>query len=259
LATTTTPLVTVILAAGQGKRMQDPTKPKVLYELAGTPLIGHVLAQAKSVESSRTIVIVGFGRDKVIEYVKSVSPQSEFAVQDQQLGTGHALQQTTSVLEGFDGNILILYGDVPLLTNETIANLLDAHRSAGARATILSAIFDDPTGYGRIVRTDDGKHLKAIVEHRDASTEILAIREINSGIYVFDAKTLFAFLHKLETNNNQAEYYLTDVFKMIVEAYGEDSVALSVTQNPIEVSGVNTKDQLAALEEYYLSVKETAA
>lgn len=239
--------------------MQDPTKPKVLYELAGTPLVGHVLAQAQGVDSSRTIVIVGFGRDKVINYVKSVAPQAEFAVQDQQLGTGHALQQTTPLLEGFDGNILILYGDVPLLSSETIANLLATHQSTGARATILSAIFEDPTGYGRIVRTGDGKHLKAIVEHRDASEEILKIQEINSGIYVFDAKTLFSFLHKLETNNNQAEYYLTDVFKMIVDAYGDASVALSVTPNAIEVSGVNTKDQLGALEEYYLSMKEASA
>lgn len=237
--------------------MQDPTKPKVLYELAGTPLVGHVLAQARGVASTRTIVIVGYGREKVMEYVRSVEPTAEFAVQQQQLGTGHALQQTTPLLQGFDGTILILYGDVPLLSHETIERLLETHRTSAARATILSAIFEDPTGYGRIVRTADGKHLHAIVEERDASPEIKAIKEMNSGIYVFDATTLFSFLHKLESNNNQAEYYLTDVFGMIVKTYGDSSVALCVTEHPTEVSGVNTKDQLTALESYYLSVNAT--
>ena len=118
---------------------------------------------------------------------------------------------------------------------------------------ILTAIFDDPTGYGRIVRTSDGKHLKAIVEERDASAEIKAIKEMNSGIYVFDAKTVIEFLDKLRTNNDQGEYYLTDVFAMITAAYGDDSVGLFVTDLPIEVSGVNTKEQLMELERYYLS------
>jgi UDP-N-acetylglucosamine diphosphorylase/glucosamine-1-phosphate N-acetyltransferase len=245
-------LVTVILAAGQGKRMQDPTKPKVLYELAGKPLVGHVLDLAKNVASQRTIVIVGFGRDKVQAYIELVAPKTEFAIQEPLLGTGHALQQTTPLLGNFDGNILVLYGDVPLLQQATIERLLASHSEAGVRATILTAIFDNPAGYGRIVRTNDGKHLKAIIEHRDASDEVREIKEINSGIYVFDAKTLFEFLDKLKTDNDQKEYYLTDVFSMIVASYGDHSVALSVAELPIEVSGVNTKEQLAALEEYYL-------
>jgi UDP-N-acetylglucosamine diphosphorylase/glucosamine-1-phosphate N-acetyltransferase len=247
-----TPLVTVILAAGQGKRMQDPTKPKVLYELAGKPLVGHVLELAKSVDSERTIVIIGYGREKVKEYIESISPSTEYAVQEPLLGTGHALQQTTPLLNNFDGNILVLYGDVPLLQKETIEKLLASHIDSGARASILTAIFDSPAGYGRIVRSIDNKHLQAIVEDRDASPEVKLIKEINSGIYVFDAKTLFQFLDKLKTDNDQKEYYLTDVFSMIVAAYGDSSVALSVAELPIEVSGVNTKDQLSALEEYYL-------
>lgn len=235
--------------------MQDPNKPKVLYPLASIPLVGHVLRQAQSVNSSRTIVIVGFGREAVVEYVNGVEPNGEFAIQEQQLGTGHALQQTTDLLRDFDGDVLILYGDVPLLSTKTIENLLAEHRSSGAKATILTAIFEDPTGYGRIVRTQDAKHLRAIIEHRDASAEELQIKEMNSGIYVFDAKTLFSFLDKLQTNNNQAEYYLTDVFKMIVQFYGEDAVALYVTDDPVEVSGINTKDQLLALETFYYSEK----
>ena len=232
--------------------MQDPTKPKVLYELAGKPLVGHVLDLAQAVGSSRIITIVGFGREKVMEYVSSVAPNSEFAIQDKQLGTGHALQQTTELLNGYDGTMLILYGDVPLLRQETITKLLETHRKEGARATVLSAIYEDPTGYGRIVRTADGKHLDSIVEERDASAEIKAIKEMNSGIYVFDSKVLFSFLDLLQANNNQAEYYLTDVFAMIVNKFGEDSVSIFTTDLPIEVSGVNTKDQLSELERYYL-------
>ncbi len=235
--------------------MQDPTKPKVLYPLADKPLVGHVLEIAKAVGSSRTIAIIGFGREQVREYISDIAPSAEFAVQDQQLGTGHALQQIIPLLSDFDGNLLILYGDVPLLTKQSVRKLLDHHISQHARATILTALFEDPTGYGRIVRTSDGKHLSAIVEERDASEEIKLIKEMNSGIYVFDAKTLLEFLDKLTTNNNQKEYYLTDVFSMINLAYGENSVALSICQNPIEVSGVNTKDQLSELERYYLQQK----
>jgi bifunctional UDP-N-acetylglucosamine pyrophosphorylase/glucosamine-1-phosphate N-acetyltransferase len=255
LSTQPKPLVTVILAAGQGKRMQDPTKPKVLYELAGKPLVGYVLDLAAGAASSRTVAIVGFGREHVMEYVTSIAAGTEFAIQDKQLGTGHALQQTTPLLNDFDGDILILYGDVPLLRQETVQSLIAAHRNSGARATILTAIFEDPTGYGRIIRTSDAKHLKAIVEERDASPEIKAIKEMNSGIYVFDAKTVFEFLDQLRTNNDQGEYYLTDVFAMITAKYGDDSVGLYVTDLPIEVSGVNTKDQLSELEGYYLNKK----
>lgn len=232
--------------------MQDPTKPKVLYELAGKPLVGYVLDLAASAASSRTIAIVGFGKEQVIKYISAVAPKTEFAIQDTQLGTGHALQQTTPLLQDFDGEILILYGDVPLLRKETVQHLINSHRASGVRATILTAIFDDPAGYGRIVRTADSKHLKAIIEERDAPPEIKQIKEMNSGIYVFDAKTVLEFLDKLRSNNNQGEYYLTDVFAMITAAYGNDAVGLYVTDLPIEVSGVNTKDQLQELEGYYL-------
>ncbi len=233
--------------------MQDPTKPKVLYEIAGIPLIGHVLKLAESVQSERAIVIVGFGKEKVIEYVSSVLPHAEFAIQSEQHGTGHAMQQTASQLENYEGDILVLYGDVPLLSNETVSNLIEVHRNSNAKATVLSALYEDPTGYGRIVRSDDGKHLKAIIEERDASADIKKIKEMNSGIYVFQAESLYPALKKLQPNNDQKEYYLTDVFSLLIEEFGTDSVAIYQTKDPVEVSGVNTKDQLLELEKVFLA------
>ena len=232
--------------------MQDPTKPKVLYEIAGIPLVGHVLKLAKGIGSERTIVIVGFGKEKVIEYVSSSFPETEFAIQSEQLGTGHAMQQTADLLENYQGDILVLYGDVPLLSEASVKNLLEVHKNSGAKATVLSAIFEDPTGYGRIVRTDDGKYLKAIIEERDANAEIKKIKEMNSGIYVFQAAHLYPALANLQPDNNQKEYYLTDVFKLLIEEFGSSSVAIARTENPVEVSGVNTKEQLLELEKIYL-------
>ncbi len=233
--------------------MQDPAKPKVLYEIAGIPLVGHVLKLAKSTGSERTIVIVGFGREKVIDYVSSISPGSEFVVQAEQHGTGHAMQQTAPLLEHYQGDILVLYGDVPLLSETTVKQLLEVHRDSGAKATVLSAIYEDPSGYGRIVRSEDGKHLKAIIEERDASPQIKKIKEMNSGIYVFQAAYLYPALSQLRPNNDQKEYYLTDVFSLLILEFGPASVAISQTDTPIEVSGVNTKDQLIELERVYLA------
>lgn len=245
------PLATVILAAGQGKRMQDPSKPKVLYEIAGVPLIGHVLKLSESIRSERTVVIVGFGKEKVIEYISPIYPNVEFVVQAAQHGTGHAMQQTAPLLENYSGDILVLYGDVPLLAESTVKNLLEVHRNSGAKATVLSAIYQDPTGYGRIVRSHDGKYLEAIIEERDASPEIKKIKEMNSGIYVFEAKYLYPALTKLQPNNDQKEYYLTDVFGLLIAEFGTNAVAIHQTYDPVEVIGINTKDQLLELEKIY--------
>lgn len=232
--------------------MQDPTKPKVLYEIAGIPLVGHVLKLANSIGSERTIVIVGFGKEKVIDYISSFFPGTEFVIQADQKGTGHAMQQTANSLENFIGDILVLYGDVPLLSEATVRNLLGIHRTTGAKATVLSAIFEDPTGYGRIVRPADGEHLKAIVEERDAGPDIKKIKEINSGIYVFQAEHLYPALAELTPDNNQMEYYLTDIFRILIEKFGNSAVAISQTNDPVEVSGINTKEQLLELEKVYL-------
>ncbi|MFI5263899.1 MAG: sugar phosphate nucleotidyltransferase, partial [Candidatus Kapaibacterium sp.] len=199
------------------------------------------------------IVIVGFGREKVMEYISSIAPGSEFVVQAEQHGTGHAMQQTSSLLENYKGDILVLYGDVPLLSENAVKQLLQVHRNSGAKATVLSAIYEDPTGYGRIVRSEDEKHLKAIIEERDANPEIKKIKEMNSGIYVFQAEYLYPALAKLQPNNDQKEYYLTDVFSSLIQEFGPASVAISQTKNPVEVSGVNTKDQLQELERVFLA------
>jgi len=245
-------LAAVIMAAGQGKRMQDPTKAKVLYELAGTPLVGHVLKLCNKLGIERTVVIIGYGRDQVKAYLDTNFPQVETAVQEQQLGTGHAVQQAESELRDFDGDVLVLSGDVPLLTLETVEDLHKAHSESNALATVLAVEMPDPIGYGRIVRAENGRSLAKIVEEKDASEEIKKIKEINSGIYLFDASTLFSLLGKLGNNNAQGEYYLTDIFGLIVETFGSERVAVALTKDPIEVSGVNTKAQLTELEQSYL-------
>lgn len=233
--------------------MQDPTKPKVLYEIAGKPLVGHVLDLAENIHSTKKVVIIGFEKKKVQAYIESNYPGVEFAIQEQQLGTGHAMMQTATHLEDFDGDIVVLYGDVPLLSGETVSRLIETHHATNAKATVLSSILDDPTGYGRIIRTKDGKHLEKIVEERDATPEEKQIKEWNSGIYVFDAKSLYPILEQLQPNNDQGEYYLTDVFGFLIEHFSRDAVSVVMTDDATEVAGVNTKDQLAALEAEYFT------
>ncbi len=239
--------------------MQDPSLPKVLYPLAGTPLIGHVLNLTQTIGFDKSIVIVGFGREQVIGYLSESFPGVQTAIQQEQLGTGHAVQQTESTLEGFDGDVVVLSGDVPLLTERTTRELITAHRKQNALATVLSVVMQNPFGYGRIVRTSDGEHLERIVEEKDATEAIRSVTEINSGIYVFDSKTLFEALSKIDRKNAQGEYYLTDVFGFIIQNHGVDSVAIAQTQDPIEVSGVNTKQQLEELQAEYLRRLELVA
>jgi bifunctional UDP-N-acetylglucosamine pyrophosphorylase/glucosamine-1-phosphate N-acetyltransferase len=239
------------MAAGQGKRMQDPTKPKVLYELAGLPLIGHVLNLCNSLGAAMTICIVGYGRDQVIEYVRAQFPDVEFALQEQQFGTGHAVMQAEKILDDFDGDVLILSGDVPLLSLRTVEQLFQTHRMQSAIATVLAVTLSNPAGYGRIARTDSGS-LDRIVEERDATDEERAIKEINTGIYIFDAWTLRDVLPRLGKENAQGEYYLTDAFALLRTQFGLGSVAVSVTTDPVEVTGINTKQQLESLEAEYL-------
>ncbi|HET6511048.1 MAG TPA: sugar phosphate nucleotidyltransferase [Candidatus Kapabacteria bacterium] len=249
--TTRLPLAAVIMAAGQGKRMQDPTKPKVLYPLADQPLVSYVVRLCKELGCDRTIAIVGYGREQVQAYLRSEFPDVETAIQDQQLGTGHAVRQAESTLEGFDGDILVLSGDVPLLKLGTAQGLIAEHRATNALATVLTVDLEDPHGYGRIVRTG-GSSLERIVEEKDATDEIRQIREINSGIYVFNAKALWDSLQGLTNKNAQGEYYLTDVFASIIAKHGSDRVTVFKGSDPVEVSGVNTKDQLQSLENEYL-------
>ncbi|MDP4199090.1 MAG: NTP transferase domain-containing protein [Bacteroidota bacterium] len=245
------PLAVVVMAAGQGKRMQDPSKPKVLYEIAAVPLIGHVLRLCAALESQITVCIVGYGRDQVSAYITEHFPEVKLAVQEEQLGTGHAVMQAERHLEGFQGDVLVLSGDVPLLTQKTVQDLLAVHRTSVAMATVLAVTMKDPAGYGRILRTESGS-LDRIVEEKDATEQEREVHEINSGIYVFDARTLRDVLPRLNCTNAQGEYYLTDVFELLRAQFGLGSIAVMVTDDPIEVSGVNTKKQLEVLETEYL-------
>lgn len=240
------------MAAGQGKRMQDPTLPKVLYPLAGKPLVSYVIELCEAVGAARTIVIIGYGRERVREYLQRTFPGVETAIQDQQLGTGHAVQQTRELLEHFEGDVLVLSGDVPLLQAETAERFVSSHKKSGAVASVLSVELENPHGYGRIVRHNEGSMLKAIVEEKDATDEIRAIREINSGIYVFDASVLYPLLEGLRNDNAQGEYYLTDVFAALHARPDLGTVNVVKIDDPIQVAGVNTKDQLLALEQEWL-------
>jgi len=244
------PLASVIMAAGQGKRMQDPTLAKVLYPVGGEPMLGHVVRLCEELQAFPIISIIGYGRDAVATYLSKEFPEAKIAIQEEQLGTGHAVQQAERQLDGFNGDVLILSGDVPLLTRETAMRLIAHHRECKEAATVLTVHMPNPTGYGRIVR--NGKHrLKTIVEERDATPEERTIEEINTGIYVFNSDVLFDVLKRIDRKNAQGEYYLTDTFKLIIEQFGPDAVAVVTTNDPLEVSGVNTKDQLAALEAEY--------
>jgi bifunctional UDP-N-acetylglucosamine pyrophosphorylase/glucosamine-1-phosphate N-acetyltransferase len=229
----------VVLAAGQGKRMKSP-RAKVLHAVAGTPLVSHVLAAVGPLGVSRVVVVVGHDADAVRAAVGDAS----IAVQHQQLGTGHAVLQAKKALAGFEGDVLVLCGDVPLLRTETIQELVRLHRRVGAKATVLSAMVEDPSGYGRIVRGASDGELR-IVEDADASDDELEIHEINTGTYCFDARFLFQKLARLGRDNAQGEYYLTD----LVEAASESKSAACVTlEDGDEGHGVNTRADLARIE-----------
>ena len=232
----------VILAAGKGTR-KNSERPKNLHELAGRPLIGHVLRTIRPLDAVNTVLVVGHGADDV----RSALAEHEglqYVVQSPQLGTGHALLQARPLLEGLSGTILLLYADVPLLQTSTLSRLAEHHQASLAAATVLTAELADPYGYGRIVRDDDGK-VARIVEERDASADERRIREINSGIYAFALGPLFDALAGLATDNAQGEYYLTD----LVAAYRRRRLRVETLSldNATELRGVNTRIDLAEL------------
>ena len=234
-------IAAVIMAAGHGKRMNDPSRAKVLYELNGRPMIHSVVDLAFALGVTRIVVIVGHQRQAVIEYLKSSHPTVTCAVQDPQLGTGHAVMQSDEALKSFSGHVMLLSGDVPLLTEVTMQKLLRQHFATGAVATILTSNMADPTGYGRIIRNPDGS-AKQIVEHRDASEEERKVREINSGIYVFKKEKLFDGLKHITPDNSQNEYYLTDVFGYFWSH--QWTVSALVADDEREIQGINTVEQL---------------
>ena len=240
------------MAAGKGKRMKNPGMAKVMYELNGKPMIEYVALTATALKPERILLVVGWQKQSVIDYIAQIFPDTIFVEQNEQLGTGHAVLQTKSKLEDFNGDVLVLSGDVPALKEQTASALVGYHRTSEASATILTAELDDPFGYGRIIRNDDGS-VKRIVEEKDATEKERAIKEINSGIYVFDKMKLFEALEHITPNNAQGEYYLTDVFEMFWKKQWKVSAVKAV--DSFEVIGINTADQLEfvrtkALEEH---------
>jgi bifunctional UDP-N-acetylglucosamine pyrophosphorylase / glucosamine-1-phosphate N-acetyltransferase len=229
----------VILAAGKGTRMKS-SLPKVLHRVGGRPMIEQVLSTARGLNPESTTIVVGHGAAEVRDALSRQSGLS-FVVQEPQLGTAHALQVTEPLLRGALGSLLLLSGDVPQLTAETLRQLLDRHVRTAAAATVLTAVVDNPQGYGRIVRA--GERIARIVEERDASPVEQAITEINAGIYVFEVEGLFDALREIATENSQREYYLPD----IVQLYGRRGrlvETMTVTDSK-EVLGINSRSELA--------------
>jgi len=238
-------LAVIVMAAGKGTRMQSEL-PKVLHPALGRPLIDYVLETAQALNPEKIVVVVGHQAELVMQATAQFP--ITFARQEPQLGTGHAVMQTENQLKDFDGEVLILSGDAPLVSAKTLRDLTALHRATGAVATVLTAELDEPTGYGRIIRQQE-KVLK-IVEQKDASEVERSVKEINSGVYVFSAKPLFEALGNITTKNAQQEYYLTDVFGIFF-AQGK-KVSAFQTENANEIVGINTPVQLLEAERLLL-------
>jgi bifunctional UDP-N-acetylglucosamine pyrophosphorylase/glucosamine-1-phosphate N-acetyltransferase len=241
-AARTAPVAAVIvLAAGEGTRMRSAT-PKVLHAIGGRTLLGHVLAATGTLNPDHLAVVIGHGREAVAEHLAAVAPKAQPVVQEEQHGTGHAVRVALEALPPLTGTVVVVAGDTPLLTAETLSGLVAAHASAGAAATVLSAVLDDPAGYGRVLRAPDGS-VAGIVEQKDADDHQRAVREVNSGMYAFGAAELAAALAELTRDNAQGEEYLTDVLG-ILRAQGRP-VAAVAAEDPHEILGVNDRAQLA--------------
>jgi bifunctional UDP-N-acetylglucosamine pyrophosphorylase/glucosamine-1-phosphate N-acetyltransferase len=237
------PAAVVVLAAGEGTRMKSAV-PKVLHELGGRTLVGHAVAAAQALEPAHLAVVVGHGRDQVEAHLARIAPGVTVAIQDRQLGTGHAVSCALEKLPELDGVVVVTYGDVPLLTGGTLRDLVDRHVADGNGVTVLTAELENPAGYGRVVRDASGGIL-GIVEQQDASTAVQQVREINSGIYAFDARVLSDGLARLTTDNAQGELYLTDLVA-IARTDGR-GVGAHRTADGWQTEGVNDRTQLAAL------------
>ncbi|MEW5352868.1 bifunctional UDP-N-acetylglucosamine diphosphorylase/glucosamine-1-phosphate N-acetyltransferase GlmU [Streptomyces sp. 16-176A] len=237
------PAAVVVLAAGEGTRMKSAT-PKVLHEICGRSLVGHVLAAARELNPESLVVVVGHAREQVTAHLAEVDAAARTAVQEKQKGTGHAVRMGLEELGGaVEGTVIVVCGDTPLLTAGTLRDLAAAHAGGGNAVTVLTAEVPDATGYGRIVRDAETGAVTAIVEHKDATEAELAIREINSGVFAFDGRLLADALGKVRTDNSQGEEYLTDVLGILREA--GHRVGASVAGDHREIAGINNRVQLA--------------
>lgn len=240
-------LKSIILAAGKGTRMKSET-PKVLHEIFNKTLLSYVIDSVNNTGlADENIVIIGHQAEKVEEYVKKNYSNSKTVVQSPQLGTGHAVSMALPLLENYDGEIIILCGDTPLITSETIKEFVEFHRLEKSDLTVMSAIFDNPANYGRIIRNQDGS-LNSIVEEKDATLEQKAVHEVNAGIYCLNWSKIKPAFKDLKSNNAQGEYYLTDIIKW---AAGAKLKALAFTlKNNEEIFGINSKENLAEASRY---------
>ncbi|MGH3321757.1 MAG: bifunctional UDP-N-acetylglucosamine diphosphorylase/glucosamine-1-phosphate N-acetyltransferase GlmU [Streptosporangiaceae bacterium] len=235
------PAAVIVLAAGEGTRMKSRT-PKVLHDLCGRSMLGHVLAAVQGLDPEQVIVVVGHGREAVAAHLAEVDPSVIPVVQDPRNGTGHAVRTAIETVGAPEGTTLVTYADTPLLRTETMAALLEGHEADGNAMTALTAEVPDPTGYGRIVR-DDGGAVHEVVEEKDATPGQRAISEINSGVYVFDGSLLAEAVKRLSTANAQGEEYLTEVFALL--RGDEHRVGATQVADHTEILGINDRVQLA--------------
>ena len=228
----------IVLAAGQGTRMKSKLF-KVMHPVMGRPMVGHVVSAALNAKATQVITITGVGAETIQDYL---GDRSEYVFQEEQLGTAHAVEQARELLDGKEGTTVVLSGDTPLIKAETLEQLMDEHENSGAKATILTALAEDPFGYGRVIRAKDGSVTK-VVEEKDANEEERAVQEINTGTYCFDNKELFEALEKVDNNNAQGEYYLPDVLEMVKDK--NEKVSAYQLENMDEALGVNNRVALA--------------
>lgn len=234
----------IVLAAGMGKRLQSEScdLPKVLRQAKGRALLDYVLENVNFIAPEDTVIVVGYKKEMVYD---AVPHTYRFAVQTEQLGTGHATMSAAEELRDYDGDVLVLYGDMPMLKKETYQKLIETHQKERAHCTILTTITESPLAYGRIIRKD-GK-IADIIEQKDCTPEQFDIKERNVGVYVFDSKTLFENLKYVKNNNAQGEYYLTDVPKVLIAA--GKTVTAHTIGDTCEIYGVNTVADLEFCEE----------
>lgn len=231
-------LTAVILAAGEGKRMKSKNS-KVIHRVCGKALIEWVYKAVEGSGVKSTVVVVGHREEQVKE---CLGERAEYVTQEKQLGTGHAVMQAEKYLEGREGIVVVLCGDTPLITSETISKAIQYHKDNNNSATVITALLDDPAGYGRIIRDTDGNVVK-IVEHRDANDEQKRVKEINSGMYCFTISDLLTSLKELNNNNSQGEYYLTDTLEILISR--GQKVGAVIVEDPDEILGINDRVQLA--------------
>lgn len=239
----TKPISSIILAAGDGTRMRSK-QPKSLHRVCGRPMIVHILRSLDGLIDRKNVVVIGFANEMVRDALNGFNV--DFAVQEERKGTGHAVLCAKPLLDLKEkSDVMVLVGDAPLLTRQTIEKIIDRHRHQDASATVLTTEMDDPSGYGRILRSGDNA-VMSIVEDKDANMYEKKINEINTGIYMFDSQDLFWALDQIKPDNNQGEYYLTDVIHIMVKE--KKRVEAWVTKDPSETMGINNRIQFALAE-----------